>query len=316
MTESKGGFFKHWPTMLLGLAVAAVLLVAVFSYQLNQTEQAVVTTFGRPEAVVEPGLHFRWPFPFQRIYRFDKRIRCFSGSSGALEETSTGDQHNLVVGIFVNYRISDVTRFFVTLENMTKAEERLNSLMRGAKNAAFGRYAFDQVINTDGGRMKLVEIQERIRQELARQTAGYGIEIIGVGINSINVPQSISEKVFDRMIAERKRVADKYLAEGNSEAKKIRIQADSARTVKLADAEARALEIRAQGDAEAAQYYAVFRQNQELARFLRKLESLKSVMRGRTTLVLDTDTAPFDLLKPGAESLPGKAGSGKAVNGK
>ena len=59
-----GNFFKHWPTMLLGLVVAAILLVAVFSYQLNQTESAVVPTFGRPTEVPEPGLHFRWPFPF------------------------------------------------------------------------------------------------------------------------------------------------------------------------------------------------------------------------------------------------------------
>ena len=69
-----GNFFKHWPTMLLGVVVAVILLIAVFSYQLNQTESAVVTTFGSPAAVTEPGLHFRWPFPFQRIYRFDHRI--------------------------------------------------------------------------------------------------------------------------------------------------------------------------------------------------------------------------------------------------
>ena len=86
-----GNFFKHWPTMLLGLVVAAILLVAVFSYQLNQTESAVVTTFGRPTEVTEPGLHFRWPFPFQRIYRFDHRIRCFEGGAGKLEETMTAD---------------------------------------------------------------------------------------------------------------------------------------------------------------------------------------------------------------------------------
>ena len=105
------------------------------------------------------------------------------------------------------------------------------------------------------------------------------------------------------MIAERKRVADKYIAEGESEARKIRISADSAKVIKLADAEAQAKEIRAKGDAEAAKYYAVFKQNPELAEFLRKLDSLRVVMKGRTTLVVDTNTAPFDLLKPGAETL-------------
>lgn len=296
--------FKHWPTMLLGLIVAAVLLVAVFSFQLPQTESAVVTTFGRPAEVTEAGLHFRWPFPFQRVYRFDRRVRCFEGGEGKLEETMTGDGHNLLVGIYVNYRIRDAKTFFVTLENLTKAESQLNSWMRGFKNAAFGRYRFNQIINTDPKQMKLAEIQNAIRADLSKQASSYGIEIVGVGINTINVPKTISEKVFDRMIAERKRIADKYIAEGNSEARKIRTNADSERTIKLADAEAKAKEIRAQGDAEAAQYYAVFKQNPELAEFLRKLDSLKVVMKGRTTLVVDTRTPPFDLLKPGAETAP------------
>jgi len=294
--------FKHWPTMLLGLVVAAILLVAVFSFQLAQTHSAVVTTFGRPALVTEPGLHFRWPFPFQKVYRFDHRVRCFSGGEGKLEETMTGDGHNLLVGIYVNFRIRDAKTFFVTLENLTKAENQLNSWMRGAKNAAFGRYRFNQIINTDPAQMKLGEIQQAIRAELARQAEPYGIEIVGVGVNTINVPKTISEKVFDRMIAERKRIADKYIAEGNSEARKIRIKADSERTIKLAEAEAKAKEIRAQGDAEAAQYYAEFRQDPELAAFLRKLDALRTVMKGRTTLVVDTATPPFDLLKPAASA--------------
>ncbi|MDD3886685.1 MAG: protease modulator HflC [Victivallaceae bacterium] len=295
--------FKHWPTMLLGVAVAAILLVAVFSFQLNQTERAVVTTFGRPSEVNTPGLHFRWPFPFQRIYRFDCRIRCFDGSSGKIEETGTADNQNILVGIYVNYRISDVKTFFVSMDNLTKAEAEMNSWMRSAKNAVFGQFRFSQIINTDPKEMKLDEIQELIKQRLTKQAADYGIEIVSVGINSLGVPQSISEKVFERMIQERARVAARYLAEGEREAKDIRIKADSSKAEILANAEAEAKEIRAQGDAEAAQYYAVFKQNPELAEFLRKLDSLRSIMKDRTTLVLDTDVAPFNLFKPGAEVL-------------
>jgi membrane protease subunit HflC len=105
------------------------------------------------------------------------------------------------------------------------------------------------------------------------------------------------------MIQERQRAAAERLAEGEREAKNIRIKADSQKAILLADAEAEAKEIRAKGDAEAAQYYAVFKQNPELAEFLRKLDSLRSVMKSRTTLVLDTDVAPFNLFKPGAEVL-------------
>ena len=298
-----GNFFKHWPTMLLGLVVAAILLVAVFSYQLNQTESAVVTTFGRPAEVTEPGLHFRWPFPFQRIYRFDHRIRCFEGGAGKLEETMTADGQNILVGIYVNFRIQDVKQFFVTLENMTKAEDQLNSWMRGYKNAAFGRYKFSQVVNTDPKLMKLNEIQNEIKENLVQISKPYGLEIVSVGINTINVPKAISEKVFDRMIQERQRAAAQFLAQGNSRAEKIRIDADREKAITLANAEAQAKEIRAQGDAEAAKYYAVFKENPELAEFLRKLDSLRQIMKGRTTLVFDTNVAPFDLFKPGAEVL-------------
>ena len=300
---ANGNIFKHWPTMLLGLAVAAILLVAVFSFQLSETESAVVTTFGRPAQVSDPGLHFRWPFPFQRIYRFDHRVRCYEGSSGKLEETMTGDGHNILVGIYVNFRISDVVKFFVTFENVTRAEDQLNALMRGAKNTAFGQYRFNQIVNTDPKEMRLAEIQQKIKQDLIRQTSENGLEILSVGINTINVPKTVSEKVFERMIAERKRVADKYIAEGESEARKIRINADSEKVIKLADAEAKAKEIRAKGDAEAAKYYAVFKKNPELAKFLRKLDALRAIMAGRTTIVVDTNTAPFDLLKQGAETL-------------
>ena len=298
-----GKFFKHWPTILLGVIVAAILLVAVFSFQLNQTESAVVTTFGRPTQVTEPGLHFRWPFPFQRIYRFDHRIRCFEGGSGKLEETMTADGQNILVGIYVNYRIQDAKQFFVSMENITKAEADLNSWMRGFKNAAFGQYRFSQVINVDPKEMKLDEIQNKIRTDLAKRASEFGIEIVSVGINTINVPKSISEKVFERMIQERQRAAAERLAEGEREAKNIRIKADSSKAILIADAEAAAKEIRAKGDAEAAQYYAVFKENPELAEFLRKLDSLRSIMKNRTTLVLDTDVAPFNLFKPGAEVL-------------
>lgn len=298
-----GNFFKHWPTMLLGVVVAVILLIAVFSYQLNQTESAVVTTFGSPAAVTDPGLHFRWPFPFQKIYKFDHRIRCFEGGSGKIEETMTADGQNILVGIFINYRISAVEKFFRTLEDITKAEERLNSLMRSAKNATFGQYKFSQVINTKPELMKLNEIQDRIKAALEKDTAEYGIEIVSVGINTINVPERITDKVFDRMIEDRKLVADRYLAEGTVRASEIRNDADQKKAVMLAKAEAEAREIRAQGDAEAATFYAVFRENPELAEFLRKLDSLRLIMRNQTTLVLDTNVAPFDLLKPGSEVL-------------
>ena len=291
-----GNFFKHWPTMLLGLIVAVILLTAVFSFQLNQTDVAVITTFGRPAVVEEPGLHFRWPFPFQKVYRFDKRIRCFEGSSGKLEETATRDGHNILAGIYVDYRIGNPETFFKQLKDIPNAEEVLNNLMRSEKNSAFGLYNFNQIVNTDPKKLKLDEIQNQIKTNLIAQTGKFGIEIVGVGINSLGVPKTITEKVFDRMVAERKQFADKSIAEGKSKAREIRISADRDRTIALAEAEAQAQRIRAEGDAKAAESYKTFSQDPQLAEFLRKLEALRSILKGRTTVVFDTNVPPFDLL--------------------
>ena len=291
-----GNFFKHWPTMLLGLIVAVILLTAVFSFQLNQTDVAVITTFGRPAVIEEPGLHFRWPFPFQKVYRFDKRIRCFEGSSGKLEETATRDGHNILAGIYVDYRIGNPEIFFKQLKDIANAEEVLNNLMRSEKNSAFGVYNFNQIVNTDPKKLKLEEIQNQIKANLISQTGKFGIEIVGVGINSLGVPKTITEKVFDRMVAERKQFADKSIAEGKSKAREIRISADRDRTIALAEAEAQAQRIRAEGDAKAAESYKTFSKDPELAEFLRKLEALRTILKGRTTVVFDTNVPPFDLL--------------------
>ena len=303
---ASGNFFKHWPTMLLGLIVAVILLTAVFSFQLNQTETAVLTTFGRPSVVAEPGLHFRWPFPFQEVYRFDKRIRCYEGSSGKLEETVTKDGHNIIVGIYVNYRIKDVNAFFSKLKDVSNGEDVLNTLMRSAKNTAFGQRNFDQIVNEDGKMLKLDALMDDIKKSLTADTAGFGIEIVGVGINSLGVPKTVSEKVFERMIAERKQFAEKNRSEGEKEAKKIRVDANLERERIIANAEAEALKLRAQGDAEAARFYSEFSKDPELAGFLRKIEALRIMMRNRTTMVIDTNVPPFDLLKSDAV-IPGSA---------
>ena len=300
-------FFKHWPTILLGVVVAIVLLLAIVTFQVNQTECAVITTLGKIEqSAPGPGLHFRWPYPFQRVYKFDARIRCFEGNAGKLEETTTSDGQNILIGTFINYRIADAEKFFVSFERISDAEKELNNWMRNARNATFGRYTFSQVINTDPAKMQLAQILAEIKAELVKTATPYGLTIEAVGINAINVPTAISEEVFKRMVQDRKVVVQRFISEGTTEASKIRTRAERERASILTDAEAQAKTIRAEGDAEAAKYYEVFKQNPELAAFLRKLDSLRVIIQSRTTLVLDTNAAPFDLLKPDAYQLPVK----------
>ena len=300
MATSK--FFQHLPTVLLGIVVAVVLLLVLVTFQVSETECAVMTTLGNIEkkADLKPGLHFRWPYPFQRVYKFDRRLRCFEGNAGKLEETSTADEQNILVGIFVEYRIADAEKFFVSLERIGEAEQRLNNWMRAARNATFGRYRFNQIVNVDAKEVKLARIQQEMLAEIRKNAAPFGLEVQAVGINAFNVPSTISEEVFKRMIQERKSAAEKFLSTGALEAGKIRTAADKAKADLLTDAEAKAKTIRAEGDAEAARYYEVFKANPELAAFLRKLDSLRRIMRSRTTLVLDTGAAPFDLLNADA----------------
>lgn len=300
MATSK--FFQHLPTVLLGIVVAVVLLLVLVTFQVSETECAVMTTLGNIEkkADLKPGLHFRWPYPFQRVYKFDRRLRCFEGNAGKLEETSTADEQNILVGIFVEYRIADAEQFFVSLERIGEAEQRLNNWMRAARNATFGRYRFNQIVNVDAKEVKLAQIQQEMLAEIRKNAAPFGLEVQAVGINAFNVPSTISEEVFKRMIQERKSAAEKFLSTGALEAGKIRTAADKAKADLLTDAEAKAKTIRAEGDAEAARYYEVFKANPELAAFLRKLDSLRRIMQSRTTLVLDTGAAPFDLLNADA----------------
>ena len=301
--------FQHLPTVLLGIAVAVVLLLVLVTFQVNETECAVMTTLGNIEknADLQPGLHFRWPYPFQRVYKFDKRLRCFEGNAGKLEETSTADEQNILVGIFVEYRIADAEKFFVSLERISEAEQRLNNWMRAARNATFGRYRFNQIVNVDAKEVRLAGIQKEMLAEIQKSAAPFGLKIEAVGVNAFNVPSTISEEVFKRMIQERKSAPEKFLSTGALDAGKIRTAADKAKADLLTDAEAKAKTIRAEGDAEAAKHYEVFKANPELAAFLRKLDSLRRIMKSRTTLVLDTGAAPFDLLNTDAAKLGPRA---------
>ncbi len=309
--SNKNGIFRHWPAILLGAAVAVILIFAIFTYQVNETELAVVTTLGRvaPESP-EPGLHFRWPYPIEKIYKFNKRNRVFSGTeAGAAEEMLTSDGKNIVVSIFVVYNIDNPVLFFEKATNINTAEQRLNDWMRGAKSSTFGRFAFDQLINTDPAKMKLDEVSDQILKEIAPQAEKFGIRVSHVGINSLN---KITEKIFERMIKEREVKAQVFRSQGEKAARDIRTDAQKKSVQIVAEAEAKAREIRAEGDAEAAKYYAEFKKNPELAEFLRSLEALRQILRTRTTLVLDTDTPPFNLLKADAMSKIGVSSAAEA----
>ena len=290
-------YLKHWPALLFGAVVAAIFFAVIFSYQVKSTEVVVVKTLGRISVHDEPGLHFCWPYPIDEIYRFDKRMRCFDGYEGKLEETSTADGQVVVAGIYVVYRISDAGKFFKAAGEVHRAEGLLNNMMRSAKNSTIGAHTLDEFINTATGGVKLKLIEDELRKGIAgeaREKLGLAIE--AVGFKSFILPEKITGKVFERMKAERNVLAERFRADGKSEGKNIRDQADNKKREKIVEAESKAKEIRGEGDSLAAIYYSVFQENLELAIFLRKLESLNRINPAKMTLILSSDKAPFDIM--------------------
>ena len=297
--------FKHWPTLLLGVFVFAVLLVAVFTYQVSSTEVAVVERMGvMLDTHPSPGLHFRWPYPFEKITKYDKRIHCFGGDEGQVEEIATHDKRNILVGVFITYRISDPLVFAKRMTTFKKAENELNIWMRGAKSVAFGKFDLKQILTTNQQEMKLDVIAEMIRKDVAEKAKPYGLEVCSAGITTLNVPEVVSSNIFDRMNQDRKAEVETLLSDGKRKASEIKSEAEVKKGDIIAQAEAAAKKTRSEGDVEAAKALAVFSEDAELAAFLSKLDSLRAIMKSKTTLILDTDTDPFTLLKNNAYKLP------------
>jgi membrane protease subunit HflC len=193
-----------------------------------------------------------------------------------------------------------VELFFNTFPGATPqaAEPALKGLIRSAKNAVVGQHTFADFISTDAKQLKFVQIENEMLQHIkAEALQKYGIGIEFLGIKKLGLPESVTQKVFDRMTAERQREVDRLKAQGEAEAMRIKSAADRDRDKILAEADRKASDIRAQADAEAATSYKAFEQHPELAVFLLQLNALEASLKNRSTLILDEHTPPFNLLQ-------------------
>jgi membrane protease subunit HflC len=291
----------------VGLLVTVLLVLFQVLFTVEVGESAVVTTFGKPERAIEqPGLYLRWPWPIQKVYRFDSRVHVLEGT---FEETLTQDGKNILVAVYAGWRIAEPIKFLERVGSIAQAERNLDGLLRNYKNTVLGQHSFANLVNVNPQELRFEQIEQEILAA-ARPEADdrYGVAVTLLGIHKIGLPATITEKVFERMRAERKEIAERYRSEGEAEAIKIRAQADSERDQILARAEAGAKRIKADGDAKAAEYYATFEKHPSLAMFLRKLEVLETTLREKSTVVLSCDTEPFDLLR-GDQALPGNQDS-------
>lgn len=305
---------QHGLAIVLGLAVAAIFVAALVVFQVRENDLVIVTRFGKPLTeraadggervrIYAPGAHFKLPL-VEEVWRHDNRLQCYELRKGQVEQIQTADDYQVIVTTFVLWRVGDPVTFLKAVNTTAEAENKLDDLVRNARNNVLGRHTLGELINTDAAKVQIPKIESEILAELdGVSMQKYGIKATFVGFKHIGFPEEVTSKVFDRMRAERQRRSDAYRAEGARDAQKIRAQADLTVSEMLSMAEAEAMQIRAEGDKTAAEAYAVFRKDPQLAAFLRKLEALRQAVSDKTTLVLDTQTPPYDLLLPGATKL-------------
>lgn len=284
-------------TFVVGLVILVIFGSISFLFQVRESEVAFLTTFGRAsDEVIKAGLHFKAPWPIQKVHRFDARVHNFEGK---FEEAQTLDQRNVLVLVYVGWKITEPQKFNRSFPGgVDDAKRNLESLVRSAKNATVGTHNFADFINTDPAKLKFDEIEK----EMLAQVAGtakekFGLEIKSLGIKRLGFPESVTQKVFERMKEERQRLVKQFEGEGDRDATKIRSTADRERSEKLAAAEAAATEMRGEAEKEAAEAYKKLERNPALAVFLQKLASMEQVSKERATLILDQNTPPFDLLR-------------------
>ncbi len=276
--------------------VAVVMGLYLISFQVRETESALVTRFGKPvREITEPKLYFKWPAPIERVHKFDSRMKVFEADLG---ETTAKDAVPIIVNTYVVWRIAEPLKFLNSVGTVKDAEVKLYSQITDTQNRVIGQHSFGEFVNSDSEKIKFNQIEAEMLADLEQTLSDeYGIEIKTLGIKQLKVSKDVTVKVFERMIAARNRRTKTTEARGQAEAAKIITDANLKKTKLLAAAEARAKEIRGQGDAKAAEYYKMLEEEPELAMFLRNIEALEKILKERSTIVIRDDSEPFKLLQ-------------------
>lgn len=268
---------------IAGLAALVVAVIVAFAslFTVDQTDQALITEFGRPVRVIEqPGLHSKLPF-VQSVIGFDRRLLYLGTPS---EEVILGDQRRLIVDSFTMFRISDPLRYYQAVGAGERAVEiRLNAIVSSAIRRALGTRTLPDVLSADRDR-----IMANIRDQVNEEMRGFGVIVQDVRIRRADLPRENTEAILSRMQSERQRVAAQARAEGAEASQKIRADADRDRTVLLAEAQASAEQLRGEGEAEASRIYAAaFSQDPTFFGAWRRLEAYREALAsGRTRLIL------------------------------
>src|SRR5688572_7465134 len=194
-------------TLVVGLILLLIFFVLLFTFQVRQTEVVLVTTFAKPspEPITQPGLYFKWPLPIQKVYRFDKRVHSLEDT---FEQMLTHDGNNINASVYVGWTIARPREFFNSFPAGTPAaaEPQLKGAVRLAKQAVIGQHSFSDFVSSDPKQAKFAQIEKEIFDNIKQAALDrYGIDVKFVGIKRLGLPESVTQKVFDRMTQERQR---------------------------------------------------------------------------------------------------------------
>ncbi|HEY1717931.1 MAG TPA: protease modulator HflC [Verrucomicrobiae bacterium] len=297
-------------TVIVGAVLVVIFALLLFVFQVRRSETAVVTTFGKPARdITEPGAYFKWPWPIQKVYKYDQRVQNFEDK---FSENFTGDNIILLSSVYVGWRISDAGQFLRkfpgdTTVSIPNAQGKLESMLRSAKNAVVGRHTLSEFVNADPKQLRFDAIENEIKQTVQGElsTNDWGVSLEFLGFKKIGLPESVTQTVFDRMKSERQQYISKYQSEGDAESQKIRSAAERQAAETVAKAQADATRIRAEGELEAASTFKVFQQNPELENYLLRIEAIKQSLNKQTIMIFDERTPPFDLFSHLPTNSPG-----------
>src|SRR5574343_752743 len=279
---------------MLGAVVATVLVAMAMSmFTVDQRQYAVVFQLGEVKRVIsEPGLNFKVPL-VQNVRYFERRILTLDNADP--ERFITSEKKNVLVDSYIKWRIVDPNLYYISVGgDESRAKTRLNQTVNAGLREEFGKRTVHDVVS--GERDK---IMEQMREKADADARKIGVQIVDVRVKRVELPTEVSEAVYRRMEAERKRVANELRSEGSAEAEKIRADADRQREVIVAEAYRDAQKIKGEGDAKATSTYAqAFGQNPEFYAFYRSLEAYRGSFKNKgDVLVVEPNSEFFKYMK-------------------
>jgi membrane protease subunit HflC len=271
------------------IAVLALIVASMSVFTVDEREYAIVFQLGEVIDVKKrPGLYFKIPL-VQNVRFFDSRIQTLDAVEP--ERFLTSEKKNVLVDAFVKWRVEDPIHYYISVGgNKALAETRLQQTINDGLRAEFGRRTVHEVVS--GQRYDIMEI---LRTKADTDAKKIGVTVVDVRLKRVDLPQEVSESVYRRMEAERKRVANELRSQGDAESEKIRADADRQREVILAEAYSDAQKIKGDGDGKAATIYArSYEQNPEFYAFYRSLEAYRQGFKNKSdVLVLEPNSEFF-----------------------